>query len=157
MPRLNRLRQLRQGSALSQHELAAKAGLSRSAIARIETGQDDARPATIRKLADALRVEPRELAAERMDREQLLREDAALAALVEEAKSRLRGFIPDARFRTRLESDPDYGGDEQVVLGVSTDLPEEEALAALRRFDREWWVQEVTRAGGRLCVDLVDD
>ena len=155
MPRLGQLKLLRRRSALTQHELAARAGVSRAAIARIETGQEDARPATIRKLASALRVEPAELAGARSDAAQLLREEPELASLVEEAVEHLRERVPAARVSLRIESDPEYG-DEQVVLGVSTELPEDEAAEALRRFDREWWVKNVHRARGRLCIDLLD-
>jgi hypothetical protein len=36
-------------------------------------------------------------------------------------------------------------------------LPEAEALEALRRFDREWWVHNAGRAQGMLCIDLSDE
>jgi transcriptional regulator with XRE-family HTH domain len=54
------LRRLRERRLLSQEELAAKAGLSRPTVSRIERGMD-ARPATIRRLAKALRVPPTDL------------------------------------------------------------------------------------------------
>ncbi len=47
-------------AALSQRELAAMAGISPVTIARLEGGQE-ARPRTIRKLAEALKVMPRDL------------------------------------------------------------------------------------------------
>ncbi|HXI19338.1 MAG TPA: helix-turn-helix transcriptional regulator [Chloroflexota bacterium] len=46
--------------AWSQEELAKRSGVSRPAIARIETGTG-ARISTVRKLADALGVSPAEL------------------------------------------------------------------------------------------------
>jgi transcriptional regulator with XRE-family HTH domain len=50
----------RQLAALTQEQLAEKAGLQRPTITRLERG-GEARPGTIRKLADALRCEPRDL------------------------------------------------------------------------------------------------
>lgn len=47
-------------AALSQRDLAKKAGVSPSTIARIESGEES-QPSTLRKLAAALEVEPREL------------------------------------------------------------------------------------------------
>ena len=55
------LRAWRQYRALSQEELGELAGLARESIVRLESGTREARPATIRKLAKALRIEPHEL------------------------------------------------------------------------------------------------
>jgi transcriptional regulator with XRE-family HTH domain len=49
---------------LSQRELARMAGLTQMTVWRIENGYRDARPGTIRKLAGALGVEPKELVKE---------------------------------------------------------------------------------------------
>jgi transcriptional regulator with XRE-family HTH domain len=56
-----KLRHLRRERALSQRDLARAAGVGLDAVNRIETGRRDALPSTLRKLADALGVEPREL------------------------------------------------------------------------------------------------
>jgi transcriptional regulator with XRE-family HTH domain len=56
-----RLRKLRRERALSQRDLARAAGVGLDAVNRIETGRRDALPVTLRKLADALGVEPRKL------------------------------------------------------------------------------------------------
>ncbi len=56
-----RLRRLRRERALSQRELSRKTGIAFDTISRLETGKQRAQPRTIRKLADALGVEPREL------------------------------------------------------------------------------------------------
>ncbi len=58
-----RLRELRQGCALSLRELAEITGVSHDGIQKLETGQRDAQPRTVRKLAEALGVAPRELMA----------------------------------------------------------------------------------------------
>jgi transcriptional regulator with XRE-family HTH domain len=54
------LRYLRTSRALTQAELAERAGLRRSTIARLEGGQE-ARMHTLSRLAKALGVEPAEL------------------------------------------------------------------------------------------------
>jgi transcriptional regulator with XRE-family HTH domain len=56
-----RLRRLRRERALSQRDLSHMTGIAFDTISRLETGKQDAQPRTIRKLADALGVEPREL------------------------------------------------------------------------------------------------
>ena len=57
MVKLTRLKALRERQALTQEELARKAGINRVTLARIETGAEPY-PATVRKLAEALGVEP---------------------------------------------------------------------------------------------------
>jgi transcriptional regulator with XRE-family HTH domain len=56
-----RLRRLRRERALSQRDLTRMTGIAFDTISRLETGKQRAQPRTIRKLADALGVEPREL------------------------------------------------------------------------------------------------
>lgn len=56
------LKRLRRMNALTQEELAAKAGITAATLVRIERGQvEEPHVSTIRKLAHALGVEPREL------------------------------------------------------------------------------------------------
>lgn len=63
LPKLPRLRAVRIARALSQAELGERSGVSRVAITRLEHGDVDARFATIRRLAEALGVEPKDLMA----------------------------------------------------------------------------------------------
>jgi transcriptional regulator with XRE-family HTH domain len=56
-----RLRQLRVERALSLRALAERSGVAFDTINKLELGYRPARLVTIRKLADALRVEPKEL------------------------------------------------------------------------------------------------
>jgi transcriptional regulator with XRE-family HTH domain len=58
---VTKMKKLREERVLSQRELASMAGLTQMTVWRIENGCRDARPGTIRKLAVALGVEPREL------------------------------------------------------------------------------------------------
>jgi transcriptional regulator with XRE-family HTH domain len=58
---LTRLKQLREETVLTVHELAEASGVSDDTISKIENGQRVARPNTLRKLARALSVSPQEL------------------------------------------------------------------------------------------------
>jgi len=62
------LRRLRQQAVMSQQQLADESGVARDTISKLETGQRRAYPATIRKLAAGLGVEPRELVEDREGR-----------------------------------------------------------------------------------------
>ena len=64
MPRISgeKLRRVRDERLLSQRELAEKAGLSPTTILKLEDGRvEDPHPRTVRKLAEALEVDPAEL------------------------------------------------------------------------------------------------
>ncbi len=56
-----KLRELRKERALSQRELSRMSGVSADAISLFERGERDALGRTIRKLAEALGVEPKVL------------------------------------------------------------------------------------------------
>lgn len=58
---MDKLRRLREEAILSQRELARMAGLAYGTVWRLENGFPQARPQTIRKLANALGVEARVL------------------------------------------------------------------------------------------------
>ena len=58
---VSKMKALRQERVLSQRELARMAGLTQMTVWRLENGYRAARPGTIRKLAQVLGVEPKEL------------------------------------------------------------------------------------------------
>ena len=58
---VQRLRDLRRQRVLSMRELEEMSGVSYNTIWRLETGKTGAQPRTIRKIAQALRVDPAEL------------------------------------------------------------------------------------------------
>src|SRR5215207_9593389 len=60
----DKLKRLRTLNALTQAELAERAGLTTAAVSRIERDEAEPRPSTLRKLAQALNVQPRELTEE---------------------------------------------------------------------------------------------
>jgi transcriptional regulator with XRE-family HTH domain len=61
-PLKDKLREERRRAALTQGELAEKAGVGINTIVRIETGEvPEPRVSTLRKLAHALGTEPRDL------------------------------------------------------------------------------------------------
>jgi transcriptional regulator with XRE-family HTH domain len=61
VPRLIRLRELRLRAAMSQADLAERAGVARTTIIRLEQGDPNVLPSTLRKLARALHVRPTQL------------------------------------------------------------------------------------------------
>ena len=58
---MERLKELRRERVLSLRELEQRSGVSYNTIWRLEDGRQGAHPRTVRKLADALGVQPSEL------------------------------------------------------------------------------------------------
>ena len=58
---MQRLKELRRERVLSLRELEERSGVSYTTIWRIEDGRQGAHPRTVRKLAEALGVQPSEL------------------------------------------------------------------------------------------------
>ena len=56
-----KLRKLRRERALSQQDIERATGISQATLSDLEQGKRGARASTLRKLAEALGVEPREL------------------------------------------------------------------------------------------------
>lgn len=61
VPKLTRLRLVRERRALSQIDLADAADVAQTTLSRLENGTTSAQPRTLRKLAKVLRVDPAEL------------------------------------------------------------------------------------------------
>lgn len=176
MTQLARLKAVRRRKALSQQQLAERAKVNRSTISRLENGVKEPFPTTVRKLAGALGVTPEELTEAQADDAvrkpvrldhrvtvadhgavtQVLQDERLLGALVNEATGELLTRFPGADLRLEVVADPDYGGWDQLFLGVVAPGGGDDAMEALRRFDEQWWIHHVGRARGRLCVDLVD-
>src|SRR5215217_4602051 len=58
------LKLVREGQGWSQRDLAARSGVAQNTISQLERGERKAMPSTVRKLADALGVDPPVLMAE---------------------------------------------------------------------------------------------
>src|SRR5215218_1956000 len=87
-----RLRAIREAAGLNQIQLAAASGLTHEAISNLETGKRSPYAATVRALAQALGVEPKQFVS---------REQAGLTLLtVAEAANRLD--VPAGRVQTWL-------------------------------------------------------
>lgn len=61
MAPLTHLKDLRLRAAMSQADLGKKAGVARTTITRLEQGDPNVLPSTLRKLAQALKVKPTDL------------------------------------------------------------------------------------------------
>jgi HTH-type transcriptional regulator, competence development regulator len=103
------LREVRERKCWGQAELARRVGLSPNTLYRIETGRSRPRPATLRRLAEALQVDPSELVEGRAERVA-----RALAALDAARAFRERTF-GDRVFTTTSAELINEGRDERTA------------------------------------------
>jgi hypothetical protein len=82
-----------------------------------------------------------------------------LVPLINEAAEQLSRYFPDADLRLSHMFDPEGEGEELILgalpyQGVATKQDVDEAMAALDRFDQDWWFANGRRANGLLLVTL---
>jgi hypothetical protein len=83
-----------------------------------------------------------------------LHEYPFLVPLLEEARDRLTAYFgPDAPVRIDLACDP-AGEDRSLFARVITDLPVDESLDRLDKFDWEWWLEAGRASQNLLHFDV---
>jgi hypothetical protein len=78
-----------------------------------------------------------------------------LVPLLIEAHQRIPGYFPkQSRVRLQLLPDRDDGDRAELFAIIQTDLPEDQALLLLDRFDEGWWLETAVQGRGRLTIDV---
>jgi hypothetical protein len=78
-----------------------------------------------------------------------------LLPLILDANEHINRHFPSSEMFLEILIDPDsdkYRG--KLILYISTDLPAEKAIQLRERFDRHWWIKNIRRAKGNLCITL---
>ncbi len=77
-----------------------------------------------------------------------------LLPLLLEAYNEIGNHFPRSQVFLEVATDPEAIVEDQLVLFVATDLPPDEAVDTLERFDRDWWLNALDQAQGKLCIDV---
>jgi hypothetical protein len=78
-----------------------------------------------------------------------------LPPLLDEAHPYIARCFPNASLTLRVEGDPETGPlADQLVVRIGITSGPEAALAHLKRFDSEWWLDKVAQAQGKLVINL---
>jgi hypothetical protein len=78
-----------------------------------------------------------------------------LVPLLDEAHDKIAEcFGPSLEVILEVVTDPEVHGLVEMVGYIVTSLTPEEAGKRLQRFDREWFLPQVSRANGRLNFDV---
>jgi len=85
---------------------------------------------------------------------QFLDEYSFLIPLLLEAREKIDAYFPNPEISLEVITDPEAEGDYQLLASVSTNLTAEDAYRRLKEFDRAWWLDELGRSQGLLCVSV---
>jgi hypothetical protein len=83
-----------------------------------------------------------------------LKKHPFLVPLLQEIRGKLHEYFPDCPASLAVVTDPEEAGSEQMVVSVATSLAPHDAVGRLGQFDRDWWLDNVRRAQGKICVDV---
>jgi len=77
-----------------------------------------------------------------------------LIPLLSEASIEIANHFPRPLLSLAVATDPEEFIADQLVVSIVTTLNPGEAVAALHRFDKAWWLNSVKRSQGKLCITL---
>ncbi len=84
----------------------------------------------------------------------ILDEHSFLIPLLMEAREKLDVYFPNSEVSLEVIVDPETEGAYQLLAAVSTSLPAKDAYRRLKEFDRDWWLDEMGRSQGLLCISI---
>ena len=85
---------------------------------------------------------------------QFIDEHSFLIPLLVEARGKIDAYFPNSEVSLEVITDPEAEGDYQLLASVSTNLGAEDAYNRLKEFDRAWWLDELGRSQGLLCISI---
>lgn len=84
-----------------------------------------------------------------------LRNNFFLVGLLSDAAEKIREYFgPDNPIALKVVKEPDATDDRRLFVFIPTKLSPREALARLDELDRDWWFNVLSRARGKLSIDV---
>jgi hypothetical protein len=84
-----------------------------------------------------------------------LERHAFLVPILDEAQIHIAEYFPQAQIVFELSPDAEVSPlDEQLLVHIGTSLPLDVALAQLKSFDRDWWLDKIDQAQGKIIINL---
>lgn len=84
----------------------------------------------------------------------ILDEYSFLIPLLLEAREKIDVYFPNSEVSLEVIADPEAEEDYQLLASVSANLSAEDAYRRLKEFDRAWWLDELGRSQGLLCISV---
>jgi hypothetical protein len=83
-----------------------------------------------------------------------LEEKQFLLSLLEDTYINISHYFPVSDLFLDVVIDPEIANERQLVIFIAIKDNAEEASEALDKFDEEWWMDNMNRAQGSLCITL---
>lgn len=83
-----------------------------------------------------------------------IEEHPFLVSLLSEAHNKITTHFPHSRVFAEVMSEPDETDGSELVVSVATNLAPAEALDRLGQFDKDWWLDALEQAQGKLCINM---
>lgn len=77
-----------------------------------------------------------------------------LVSLLVEVYSAIEEYFPRSSVYLTVATDPEEWDTDRLVAFIATGLDPDSALDTLSTFDKEWWLNSLKRAQGKLCITL---
>lgn len=76
-----------------------------------------------------------------------------LPSVLSDGYQQIARYFSDSKPTLALKTDPEDGY-QQLVISVPTRLTPAAALSQLEQFDKDWWLDALRRAQGKVCINL---
>ncbi len=97
-------------------------------------------------------IEGRYRLRQRVEVTAFMRSHPHLIDLLLEAAPILEAHFPDAQLFLELVSNPE-SAEQRLLVSAATAKPVEQALTTLHQFDTDWWLDNMDRGQGLVCID----
>jgi hypothetical protein len=77
-----------------------------------------------------------------------------LLPLLPDIADRVHDYFPGSSLFLSVASDPEELDREQLAVTIATSLAPNDAVDRLEEFDYGWWLDNLSRAQGKVCVDV---
>jgi hypothetical protein len=85
---------------------------------------------------------------------QFLEAKKFLLPLLEDTYTTIRSYFPASDLLLEVVIDPEIANERQLVIFIAIKENAEEASEVLDKFDEDWWMDNMDRAQGSLCITL---
>jgi hypothetical protein len=83
-----------------------------------------------------------------------LKEEPSAIALVSEAHRRIREHFPQEEIFMEVLTDPGSPIEKELLISISTSLPQSDAISRLDAFDDSWWLSASTSSPADICIKV---
>ncbi|RLF70867.1 MAG: hypothetical protein DRN55_08055 [Thermoplasmata archaeon] len=98
-------------------------------------------------------LEAYEVRSGREEIRKIMMEDPGVREVLARLPDKVKEYFSEgAILEAEVFHDPEGPSPPEITVWIRTSLPVEEAISRLDRLDEEWWMDQVEKVGGRVCL-----